>query len=151
MRRPDHYNHIAFTECSERTCACAECLNPRCLYMYQESFWIKQVMFSNIFNVYLWERLWWYQRQRENFTLWYVLPTTTQISLRSLISLRCPHEDTLHPWLSKMHQRWFRSDCANAQADLNLRWAHMSKCTFSNVAVHLRWNEGMLWLGKWNY
>ena len=27
-------------------------------------------------------------------------------------------------------------DCANAQADLNLRWAHMSEGTFSDVAAH---------------
>ena len=29
-------------------------------------------------------------------------------------------------------QRRFWSDCANAQADLNLRWAHMSKVTFAD-------------------
>ena len=36
-----------------------------------------------------------------------------------------------------MRQRRFWSACANAQADLNLCWAHMSKGTFSDVA--LRW------------
>ena len=37
----------------------------------------------------------------------------------------------------KCAQRRFRSDCANAQADLNLRYAHMSGGTFSNVVTHL--------------
>ena len=31
----------------------------------------------------------------------------------------------------------FWSDCANAQSDLNLRWAHMSTGTFSNVPTHI--------------
>ena len=30
----------------------------------------------------------------------------------------------------------FRSACANAQADLNLRWAHMSEGTFPDVSAH---------------
>ena len=30
-----------------------------------------------------------------------------------------------------------RSDCAIAQADLNLRWAHLSYGTFSDVATHI--------------
>ena len=29
------------------------------------------------------------------------------------------------------------SDCANAQADLNLRWAHLSRGTFSDIAVRM--------------
>ena len=34
--------------------------------------------------------------------------------------------------------KWrFWSACANAQADLNLHWAHLSKGTFSDVAVHM--------------
>ena len=37
----------------------------------------------------------------------------------------------------KCAQRRFRSDCANAQSDLNLRWEHMSDGTFLDVAVHL--------------
>ena len=28
------------------------------------------------------------------------------------------------------------SDCVDAQADLSLRWAHTSECTFSNVAAY---------------
>ena len=50
-------------------------------------------------------------------------------------SLRCPHEETLHPWLSKNRQWRFWSDCAYAQSDQNHRWAHMSKGTFSVVAA----------------
>ena len=34
-------------------------------------------------------------------------------------------------------QRRFWSDCANAQADLNLRWAHTSESTFSDVAARM--------------
>ena len=44
---------------------------------------------------------------------------------RSLISLRCLHKETLHPWKS------------NAQADLNLRWAHMSEGMFSEVVAKI--------------
>ena len=47
--------------------------------------------------------------------------------LRSLISLRCLHEETLHFGYPKG---------ANAQADLNLCWARMSEGTFSNVAAN---------------
>ena len=34
-------------------------------------------------------------------------------------------------------QRRFWSDCANAQSDLNLRWAHISESTFSDVVDHI--------------
>ena len=34
-------------------------------------------------------------------------------------------------------QRRLCSDCADAQAYLNLRWAHWSEVTFSSVAVYL--------------
>ena len=37
----------------------------------------------------------------------------------------------------KSAQRRFRSDCANAQSDLNLRWAHVSEGTFSDVTDHI--------------
>ena len=39
-----------------------------------------------------------------------------------------------HP---KCAQWRFWSDCANAQADLNLRWAHTSEGTLSEVATHI--------------
>ena len=38
----------------------------------------------------------------------------------------------------KYAQQRFWSDCANAQADLNLRWSHMSEGTFSDVMANLR-------------
>ena len=37
----------------------------------------------------------------------------------------------------KCAQGRFRSDCAYAQSDLNLRWAHMSEGQFSEVKVSL--------------
>ena len=37
---------------------------------------------------------------------------------------------------SECAQRRFGSDCANAQADLNLRLAYMSEGTFPGVAAH---------------
>ena len=43
----------------------------------------------------------------------------------------CPHEENFHPWLSKMHLVKILIRLANAQANLNLRWAHMSEGTFS--------------------
>ena len=54
-------------------------------------------------------------------------------SAQSDIILRCPHEEMLHP---------------NAQADLNLRWAHMSVHVgmFSDVAA-LIWTVAV---GKYN-
>ena len=45
-------------------------------------------------------------------------------------SLRCPLKETASLAISKCTQWRFRSDSANAQADLNLHWEHMSKGTF---------------------
>ena len=36
---------------------------------------------------------------------------------------------------SNFARKRFWSDCENAQADLNIRWAHMSEGTFSDVAA----------------
>ena len=68
-------------------------------------------------------------------------------SAQSDQSPRCPHKESLHPWLSKMCQvqSLIRlRECAesdqiarNAQVDLNLRWAHISKGTFSAVGARL--------------
>ena len=44
-------------------------------------------------------------------------------------SLRCPHE-ALCPCLSIERT-------TNAQADLSLRWAHMSSCWFCRAVAHL--------------
>ena len=52
--------------------------------------------------------------------------------------LRCPHGETLHPWLSEMRPKKIlilpRYD---AQADLNLRLAHMSEGWFSECTTHI--------------
>ena len=41
----------------------------------------------------------------------------------------------------KCAQWRFWSDCANAQSDLNLRWANISGCTFSKVPPHIIIND----------
>ena len=43
----------------------------------------------------------------------------------------------LHPGYPNCTQGRFWSACANAQADLNLRWMHMRKGAFSDVTVHM--------------
>ena len=43
----------------------------------------------------------------------------------------------IHKLIPNCDQWRFWSDCENAQADLNLRWSHMPKGTFSNVSVHM--------------
>ena len=48
----------------------------------------------------------------------------------SLISLSCPHDETLHPWLSRWAHWRFWTDCMNPQADLNLCWVHLFEGTF---------------------
>ena len=47
----------------------------------------------------------------------------------------------------KCAQRRFWSDCANAKSDLNLRWAHMSKGTFSDVTAHITYPKYSWWTG----
>ena len=49
--------------------------------------------------------------------------------------VHCAHEETLHPWLSKMHPVKILSDCPNAQANLNIRGWHVSESTFSGVEL----------------
>ena len=56
-------------------------------------------------------------------------------SVQSDQSRRCLHEEALHPWLSKMNQVKTLIRCANAQADLNLHWVHVSESTLPDVAV----------------
>ena len=51
-------------------------------------------------------------------------------------SLRCPQEETLRPELCEMRPVNILIRFVNAQADLNLRSAHMSEGTFSHVAAH---------------
>ena len=44
-------------------------------------------------------------------------------SAQSDQSLRCPHEESLGPWLSTERTARLWSDWADAQANLSLRWA----------------------------
>ena len=46
------------------------------------------------------------------------------VHLPSLISLRCPHEESLGPELPIERERRLWSDWADVQADLSLHWAH---------------------------
>ena len=58
---------------------------------------------------------------------------------RCPISLRCAlTEEALGPWLFLEHKRILWSDWADAQADLSLRWTHMSfTCSWlCQVATH---------------
>ena len=55
----------------------------------------------------------------------------------SLISLRCPHEETLGPQLPNERLRRLWSDWADAQAGLSLRWAHRSFCWFWHEVAHI--------------
>ena len=56
----------------------------------------------------------------------------------SLISLRYPHEDSwvLSYPLSAQRRLW--SDWTDAQADLSLRWVHMSFCWFCCTAAQIK-------------
>ena len=70
-------------------------------------------------------------------TFGHVHPTKTQINLRihavwSVSSLSAWRNFTLLVIQNSAQWR-FWSDCANAQADLTLRWAHMTEGTFSEV------------------
>ena len=87
-------------------------------------------------------------------TKWHVRPAKTQISLgnRPVWS-----ESSLPVWrkfgslathwansedsdqTGRMPRRRLQSDGADAQADLNLRWAHMPFCWFCHEAAHLTW------------
>ena len=68
--------------------------------------------------------------------MWENVPA--DISAQSDQRLHCPHEQTLHPWLSKTCAQWrFWSNRANAQADLNLCWVRMSEGTFSDVVTQI--------------
>ena len=48
-------------------------------------------------------------------------------------SLHCLSKETLSKNVTKCAKWKFWSYCANAQSDLNLRWAHMSESTFCDV------------------
>ena len=60
-----------------------------------------------------------------------------QISLRihtqSDQSHRCPHEETLHPSLSKIRPVKILIRWSNARIDLNIHWANISENMFSSI------------------
>ena len=70
----------------------------------------------------------------------HVCQTRTQISLHTCtvwsVFIVCMTKLCIHCYL-KCAQWRFWSDCANAQSDLNLRWAHMSEGTFSEIATQI--------------
>ena len=75
-------------------------------------------------------------------TKWHVSPAKTQISLgihpvwsASSFAVRLKQAWVLGYPLSA--QRRVRSDWADTQADLSLRWAHMPFCWFCHDAAHL--------------
>ena len=65
-------------------------------------------------------------------TFWHMRPTEAQISLlipHSDQSLRCPHEVTLHSWLSKLRPvKFLISDSSLGIRSWTLRVIRMSKC-----------------------
>ena len=59
------------------------------------------------------------------------------VHLQSLISILTQHIlDSQGCKVSSCGRRRLWADCANAQADLSLRWAHVSECTFSHIVAH---------------
>ena len=53
----------------------------------------------------------------------------------SLNSLRCPHDESLDPWLPI--ERTAKTLIRSAQSYLSLRWAHMPFCWFCHEAAHM--------------
>ena len=70
-----------------------------------------------------------YVRKR---TFWHVHPTKIQISLR-IRAFRS--ESSLSAWWNFAFLTIQNPPSANAQADLNFRWAHMFEDTFSDIAT----------------
>ena len=76
-------------------------------------------------------------------TKWYVRPGKTQISLGIWRSSLCTRWVVKDPrFLHAASEDW--SDWADAQADLSLRWAHMSFCWFCHEAAQLCIGHGSL-------
>ena len=77
------------------------------------------------------------RRNDRKRTFWYAQWRLAQAceSLHSDQSLRCPHEETSHPLLSKM--RPAKILIRLRKSDLNLRFAHMPKGTFSDIAAQI--------------
>ena len=69
-------------------------------------------------------------------TFWHVLPSKTLINLRNLIRVIVIHIRKLCIIGYPECAQWqVLSDCANAQADLPVRWPHMSEGMFSDVVA----------------
>ena len=47
------------------------------------------------------------------------------------------HEETLHPWLSKLRPVKILIRLLFAQSDETFHWADMSNCTFALVTAHI--------------
>ena len=56
---------------------------------------------------------------------------------RMAMILLYPSKDSLEAVESTCDQRRFCSDCADAQANLSLRWSHKSYCRFCRALAHL--------------
>ena len=90
-------------------------------------------------NLFLWAWKWFFMKISQNFVKSPLkISLISQISAKSLwhvyvhpcslLSLCCLHEETLHPWLSKMHP---------AQSALTLHWAHVHKYVFWHCASYV--------------
>ena len=79
------------------------------------------------------------QTARMRRLIWVFVGRTFQISLRISTdqNLHCAHFDSQDCKFSSCGQWRLWSDCADAQADLSLRWAHLSEGTFSHVVVRI--------------
>ena len=58
-------------------------------------------------------------------------------------SRRCPHEESLGPWLSLECNRSLWSDWADAQADLSLCWTHRSFCWFCHMQAYMGGDDSL--------
>ena len=83
--------------------------------------------------------------------------TCAQRRLRSIWASAQSHQSSLSAWRSigplnyQLSAQWrLWSDWADAQADLSLRWAHMSFCWFRRAAAQLWKHDFHLWKHKFN-
>ena len=97
------------------------------------SKYVRQIRYVSIVLCHL--------RQRKTKpTKWHVTKRklwSALISAQSYQSLRGLHEESLGPYIYTLPDSDDWSDWADAQADLNLRWAHMPFCWFCHALVHL--------------
>ena len=67
------------------------------------------------------------------FEKMYILSRAPDKDSNELAHSRCPHENTLHSWLSKMRP----VKILNAQSDLNLPWADIYKGTCLALRINI--------------